>query len=117
MKIFAVYFNFELTKKPKWFDGFRDKYKTTSIFHITLIQPRYVDEDQIHNLKTSIEEVLNKHTFTDPDKKLIFGEALIEREEEGQYIFMWQIKENRLISQIQKELMEEKKISAVLSEI
>ncbi len=105
MKIFAIYLRFNLTQKPEWFDEFRSKYSSTSILHITLIQPRYVSEDRIEYVKSIVMETLEKYKFNEQDKKLIFSKTELEKENNGNYILMTFIRENKSIFDLQKFLL------------
>lgn len=59
MKIFAIYPRLNLTQKPTWFDGFRLKYDEPYELHITLIQPRYIDEQMVDGLRLRVSNFLN----------------------------------------------------------
>lgn len=107
MKIFALYFKVKLTKKPEWFDEFVKKYHEYSDFiHITLIQPRYFNENEVENLNNKISEVLKKFTITEEDKKLYFDNLVIGKGSEMEYVFMVNSRENKFLNDIQKELKE-----------
>ena len=107
MKIFAVYLRLTLTSKPEWLDDFRSKYSSTSISHITLVQPRYVNEDRVQVLKDKIADVLNKEKFDTKDRKLTFLKTELEKDDNNEeYILMSFIKENRSILNLQKNLVE-----------
>lgn len=106
MKIFAVYLSITLTKKPEWFDEFRDKYQGTKILHVTLIQPRYVQEDEIENIKKKIKEVPDTFTFTVNDKKLIFDTLESGQESNGKYLFMLLAQPNFALAKLQRELIQ-----------
>ena len=105
MKIFAIYLRLVLTSKPDWFDDIRNKYSSTSILHITLIQPRYVKENEIQDLKDRVSSVLSKGEFN--DKKLIFTNTeLWWDEKDSEYLLMSFIKENKSVLNLQGNLME-----------
>ena len=105
MKIFAVYFRIVLTKKPDWFSEFREKFKTNSILHVTLIQPRYSSEDDIPRIQRIVGEVLNRNVFTDEDKKLYFDTLASGPESDGRYVFMLCARENPALVHFQKDLL------------
>ena len=105
MKIFALYLRLDLKDKPEWFDDLRNKYSSTSILHITLIQPRYVNEGGIQILKDKISEVLNKEKVE--DKKLVFNKTKLEWDEDDkEHLLMSFIQENQSVLNLQKSLME-----------
>lgn len=106
MKIFALYFKVELTKKPEWFDEFREKYHGAigSAPHITLIQPRWVDDADIPAIKTTVAEVLEKHTFVDEDKKIVFDELVSGLEDTGNYVYMLTARRNDHLMASQTDL-------------
>jgi 2'-5' RNA ligase len=106
VKVFAIYLRFALTSQPEWFDELRKKYSSTSILHITLIQPRYVSENTIQDLKNKVAEVLNSNTFKAEDKKLFFDKTELEWDEgDDQYLVMSFIKKNKSVLKLQKNLM------------
>lgn len=105
MKIFAIYLKLNLTIKPEWFDDLRKNYSSTSILHITLIQPRYVDEGEIQSLKDKVSEVLSREKLQ--DKKLIFTKTELEwDEDDNEYLLMSFINENQSIANLQRNLVE-----------
>ena len=107
MKIFAVYLRLHLISQPEWFDDFRNKYSSNSILHITLVQPRYVSENSIEDLKNKISEVLHKNTFKTEDKKIFFHKTELEwDEDDNQYLLMSFIKENQSVLKLQKSLVD-----------
>ncbi len=109
MKIFALYLRFDITVKPKWLDALREKYSSSSILHITLVQPRYIDENKIDEVKIRIIKVLEQINFHPEDKNLKFDMTEISKEEEGKYLFLWFIKSNNSIAKLQNTLIEELK--------
>jgi len=50
MKIFALYIKIQLDKNSEWLSEFRKKYDEPGDLHITLIQPRYIDENKVRIL-------------------------------------------------------------------
>ena len=105
MKIFAIYLRVNLTEKPEWLDSFRSEYSSTSILHITLVQPRYIHEDQIQDIKDKVSEVLSKEKIDSGDKELIFDKTELE-EDVDRYLLMSFINENESILNLQKKLVE-----------
>ena len=104
-KIFAIYFKINLTQKPEWFDEFRDAYQGTKILHVTLVQPRFIEEDQVPNIKSKIQEVLNKYNFTDDIKKIIFNKLESGEGMDWKYVFMLLAEENKTLINFQKDLV------------
>lgn len=106
MKIFAIYLRLHLTPHPEWFDNFRNKYSSNSILHITLVQPRYVSENSIEDLKNIVTEALHSNTLRAEDKKIIFHKTELEwDEDDNQYLLMSLIKENQSVLKLQKDLV------------
>jgi len=105
MKIFAVYLRITLNTKPDWFDDVRNRYSSNSILHITLVQPRLVDEIKIPNIKHIVNDVIEITKFDELDQKLNFvNPALVE--DEGKYLLMSYIEGNESIIRLQKNLVE-----------
>lgn len=105
MKIFALYLRLNITQKPKWFDDVRAKYSSNSILHITLIQPRHIDENRIDSIKEIVKDTLEQVSTTDQDKRIVFSKTELE-EDEGDYILMSFFEENKFIRDLQKDLRE-----------
>ena len=106
MKIFALYVKVSLTPKPEWFDEFIKKYFEPVDLHITLIQPRYVDEKQVDDLESRIIRTIKNISIREVDRKLFFGKLIVDKEPDGKYIFMLNAKENNFLINFQKELRE-----------
>ncbi|MDO8658697.1 MAG: 2'-5' RNA ligase family protein [Candidatus Levybacteria bacterium] len=104
MKIFALYIKVRLTQKPEWFDEFIEKYFEPVDLHITLIQPRYVDEKQIDDLESRIIKTIKNIRTKETDKKLFFDKLIIDKESDGKYVFMLKSRENNFLANFQKEL-------------
>ncbi|OGM98465.1 MAG: hypothetical protein A2915_00685 [Candidatus Yanofskybacteria bacterium RIFCSPLOWO2_01_FULL_41_34] len=102
MKIFAVYIKVSLTKKPEWFDEFLNKYFEPVDLHITLIQPRYIDENRINDLQFSIIRIIENNRLI--DKKLVFDKVVVDKGSDGKYICMLIAQENDFLVDLQKEL-------------
>ena len=106
MKIFAAYLTIDLAEKPGWLDDFRKKNNAWFEFHITLIQPRYIEDDQIENLKARISEFLKDRQFSIDGKRLSFDEPVFDESPEGKYLFMWFAKENLKLTRLQKDMVD-----------
>lgn len=107
MKIFAIYLRLRLTSEPEGFYNFRNKYSSNSILHITVVQPRYVSENSIEDLKNKISEVLHKDTFKTEDKKIFFHKTELEwDEDDNYYLLMSFTKENLSVLKLQKSLVD-----------
>ncbi len=104
MKIFALYIKIKLTKKPEWFEEFLEKYFEPVDLHITLIQPRYVDEKQIDGLGFKVSELIKRVNVVGNDKKLFFDKLVADKESDGKYILMLSSRENNFLNNFQKEL-------------
>lgn len=88
MQIFALYFRVALREKPEWFDDFYKKYEGVNDLHVTIIQPRYIDEKRIDELKQRVSDFLRTHALGEEDKNLKFGELVCGPEEDGTYLCM-----------------------------
>lgn len=106
MKIFATYLTLDLINPPKWFEDFRKRNNAWFDLHITLTQPRYIEEDQIEQLKETISSFVSKNIFSEMDKKLFFDKASLEKTADEEFIFMWFLKKNDRINILQKGLVE-----------
>lgn len=106
MKIFALYIKLDLVKKPDWFNEFLKKYFELVDLHVTLIQPRYIDEKEIDNLQSKITKIVENLSLREVDRNLYFGQLVIDKESDGKYIFMLNAKENNFLINFQKELRE-----------
>src|SRR3989344_729021 len=104
MKIFALYVKIKLTQKPEWFEEFLEKYFEPVDLHITLIQPRYIDEKQIDNLEFKISELIKRVNVVEDEKKLFFDKLVMDKDSDGKYIFMLSSRENNFLNNFQKEL-------------
>lgn len=104
MKIFALYFKILLTKKPEWLDKFIKKYFEPVDLHVTLIQPRYIDERQIDVLKAKVAEIVNKTIIENEDKKVNFKDLVVDKESDGTYTFMLNCHNNDFLIAFQEEL-------------
>ena len=73
MKFFAIYINVEITEKPDWLDGFRNKYDLeyhadTDTFdvpydaHITLTQPRFITDSEATILRTELTKFFENYS-------------------------------------------------------
>jgi 2'-5' RNA ligase len=104
MKIFAVYIKVSLVKKSEWFDEFLHKYFEPVDLHITLIQPRYIDERHISNVESEISETIGKLNMREEDKMTFSDNVKIDKESNGKYTFMLNIVGNLSLVNLQKEL-------------
>jgi 2'-5' RNA ligase len=104
MKIFAVYLTIDLTTKPDWLDNFRHRNDAWSAFHITLIQPRFIEDNQIENVKAEASDFIKKRQLTLDDKQLIFDKVFFEENSDGKYLIMWFAKENLKLVRLQSDL-------------
>lgn len=105
MKIFALYLRVNLAKKPQWFDAFREKNNGWFELHITLIQPRFVNDEEIPELKEKIQAILGRIKLIESDKTIMFDKPVFEELPDSNYLFMWFAKENIAITALQNELV------------
>jgi 2'-5' RNA ligase len=103
MKIFAVYVNVELTKKPDWLDEFRKKYDQPYDFHVTLKQPCFINEEKVSQLKELVGMFFNKPKVAEGKLRLVFDEVKVDKSENGHSI-MLKAKQGESLATIQKDL-------------
>jgi len=103
MKIFALYVKINLTKKPEWFEEFLNRYFEPVDLHITLIQPRYINEKQIDDLESKVAQVMEMNIM-EGDKKVVFNDLIIDKETDGKYTFMLNCRDSGFLANFQKEL-------------
>ncbi len=106
MKIFAIYLRLNLIQKPEWFDNFRQKYSEPVDLHITLIQPRYIDETRVDDIKLEVRNFLNKSRFGADDKTIKFNNIVCDQEVNGTYTIMLLAENADKVLFIQKGLKE-----------
>jgi 2'-5' RNA ligase len=104
MKIFALYIKIQLIDKPTWFGEFIEKYFEPVTLHVTLIQPRYVDEEQVQALQSLVREAVKKFSTFGYDKKVVFDSLDVEKESDEKFTFMLGTRNNDFINNLQKEL-------------
>ncbi|MBI2645088.1 2'-5' RNA ligase family protein [Candidatus Uhrbacteria bacterium] len=101
MKIFALYTNITLTKKPDWLDDFLKKYQPHGL-HVTLIQPRFIKEDDSDEVKRKISQFFAQQTI-DP-MSVVFDEAMYNKDTSG--AIMLYARNAKELMRLQKELCE-----------
>lgn len=79
MKIFGIYTNVTLIKKPEWLDAFLEKYQPRGL-HVTLIQPRYIEETNIEALKQKVSQFIPEYNGS---INVVFDELIYNKEETG----------------------------------
>ena len=106
MNFFALYFRVNLKQRPFWFDDFRTKYDEPYDLHITLIQPRYIEEAEESYLKFKIDKFLKENKLSEEDKELVFDSFSCEKELDGKYTCMLIAQDNNTLINFQKGLRE-----------
>jgi len=106
MKIFAIYLRLNLIQRPLWFEDFRLKYDEPFDLHVTLIQPRYVNEQQVDDLKSKITQFLDEHKLISEDKVVEFNKLVYDQEQDGTYTLMLLAEKADKLSELQKGLRE-----------
>lgn len=101
MKIFAIYTDINLLDKPSWFDEFRRKYDKSWKLHLTLIQPRYIDESDIEALKQKVGDFLISAELA--GIPLFFNDPIVSKDDDGIDIFLYPAPVTALIT-LQKQL-------------
>lgn len=86
MKIFYISARVELTKKPEWLDGFREKYDKPYKYHVTLKQPCNIEDDKVEEVKAKFEELLQTKNM--PAITLNFDELVSEKSPSGNCIMI-----------------------------
>ncbi len=104
MKIFALYLTVHLTKKPAWLDDFLNKYHEPVDLHITLLQSRYVNEDEVKQIEELVARVLSARTATPADKEVYFSDLVVDEESDGTYTFMLNASPNAYLEDLQNDL-------------
>jgi 2'-5' RNA ligase len=103
MKIFALYLKLSIIEKPEWFDSFRAIYDKPYDVHLTLIQPRYIEDEQVPLMKLKVDELIHKYKFTDEYKIIDFTELICEKEDQT-YLMMLFPKDFGIFPDYQKAL-------------
>lgn len=98
MKIFALYTNVELVKKPSWLDDFLEKYQPRGL-HVTLKQPCYIEDEKVDELKREIFEFFQSHRGT---IHVVFDTLLYNKDQVG--AIMVCANDARELVQLQKDL-------------
>lgn len=106
MKIFALYLRLNLINKPKWFDDFRLKYDEPFDLHVTLIQPRYIDEARVDDLKFIVSKFLSENRFSEEDRIIEFNNLVFDQELDGSYTIMLLAQKANKIFELQNGLRE-----------
>ena len=101
MKIFALYTNLTLYQKPTWFDEFRVQYDEPCELHITLIQPRFIEEGDIPALKELVSAFFAKMPISAHKIDVTFGEVSVKS---GLGAIMLVAKDGGTLARLQKNL-------------
>lgn len=80
MKIFALYTTVTLTKKPDWLDDFLKKYQPHGL-HVTLIQPRFIKEEDTDEVKQKISQFFAR--YSSHPLSLVFDEVVYNKGASG----------------------------------
>ncbi len=104
MKIFAIYLKVRFTEKPEWFDEFLRTYFEPVDLHITLIQPRVIEDECIADVELIVERVKEQIVLSEENKRLFFRHLVTEQLSDGDYICMLQCAHNDFLVNLQKEL-------------
>lgn len=86
MKIFYISARVELTKKPEWLDGFREKYDKPYKYHVTLKQPCNIEDDKVEEVKVKFEKLL--HAKNQSPITLKFDELFSDKSPSGNCIMI-----------------------------
>jgi 2'-5' RNA ligase len=91
---------------PEWFDNFILKYNEPLDLHLTLIQPRYIDEQQIDDIKSKVALFLNENKLAAEDKIIEFDNFVCDKESNGKYTIMLLASNDDVLLDFQKGLRE-----------
>lgn len=105
MKIFAIYCNIQLTKKPDWLDDFKNKYNYSYDYHITLKQPTYIEEDEIKNVQNILSNIFNELKIPNGQISLTFNKVITDTDKQGKSLIMLNAEENGEINALQKKIV------------
>lgn len=86
MKIFYISAKVELTKKPEWLDGFREKYDKPYKYHVTLKQPCNIEDNEVEEAKVKFQELLRAKN--PPPIILKFEELISDKSPSGNCIMI-----------------------------
>lgn len=102
IKFFQISADFDLTKKPDWFDNFRLKYDLPYDYHITLKTTTNFKREDFDSLGRELKAILDKYkSFS-----VVFGELFISQAPSG-WCIMIRAKHNEELFALQKEIAEE----------
>lgn len=99
MKIFALYTDVTLIQKPDWLDSFVKKYQQRDL-HVTLIQPRFIEEDEIPQLKEDIAQFFSE--YSGGPLRVAFDDLIYDNKKSG--AIMACAKSAPVLVQLQKDL-------------
>jgi 2'-5' RNA ligase len=106
MKIFALYTRVNLTQKPEWLDYFRKKFNQAYDIHVTFIQPRYIEDEKLDDLKSRVAEFFNQNKLVEKDRTIECKDLVYGKNSEGLYTFMLLAKKSENLLAFQKKLKE-----------
>jgi 2'-5' RNA ligase len=101
MKIFALYTNLKLKEKPAWFDEFTEKYGAWWEPHITLCQPRHINDDEIDQLKEIANDFFSKLRILGHAIEVSFNSILPQSDKNA---IMLKAENNATLMKLQREL-------------
>lgn len=105
MKIFAIYTSVTVLEKPYWLDGFKREFGDPAEYHITLVQPRFVNDTQIPALTEQVERCIRS---TAAGKiPVTFSEPVLDRGEPGNGCIMVAAREPSRIRELRDALIAE----------
>ncbi|MFA5987818.1 MAG: 2'-5' RNA ligase family protein [Candidatus Paceibacterota bacterium] len=102
-KIFAIYADIKLIKKPEWLDEFRKKYDKPYEFHVTLKQPCFVEEGKTVDLKQKVSDFFTAVNVEDHKISLAFDD-LVVAEKDGVSTIMLKAHDVFVLADLQKSL-------------
>jgi 2'-5' RNA ligase len=105
MKTFAIFANIKLSKKPDWLDDFRVRLNQKFEYHVTLIQPRIINEDEVSLLKQKLGDFFDKLPVPEHMVQLTFNSLYIDEQAEGGACIMINASNNSEINSLQKTLL------------
>jgi GrpB-like predicted nucleotidyltransferase (UPF0157 family)/2'-5' RNA ligase len=106
IKIFALYTRVKLTQKPEWLDDFRKRFNQAYDIHVTFIQPRYIDDEKVDDLKSRVTEFFDQNKLTEKDRTIECKDLVYGKNSEGLYTFMLLAEKSENLLAYQKKLKE-----------
>jgi len=106
MKIFGLFSNVTLAKKPVWLDAFRARYDEPYEYHITFKQPCYVQKEMISELKNKLRNFFSVQNFPEHQTDVVFDRLGIRPDAPKGGCIMIYAQRNPTLMKLQQDLRE-----------